>query len=154
MLRRETLPILPLLVVAFAVPAAFGGGGHMASGTGLTQPARAAFQFSGRFKLLLLTHRDGHTLAVPVNAPLALGQGLPVPKGDWVEVAVVFDGPVFLLGPTGDLTPLPLRTLRVPIENPDADHDRVLFLDLPPGLATFAGDALIAAVQDSVLAID
>ena len=152
MLRGKKVVVL--LLVVFAAPVAFGGGGHVGIGTGLTQPARAAFQFSGRFKLLLLTHRDGHTLAVPVNAPLALGQGLPVPKGDWVEVAVVFDGPVFLLGPTGDLTPLPLRTLRVPIENPDADHDRVLFLDLPVDLSALSGAALISAVSDGTLAID
>ena len=152
---------LAVLVLVLAVPAARAGGITFSGGVGTAsvRDTQKQFQFSGRFKSLLLTHRDGHTRYVPLAAPLSLGQGLPVPAGDWVEVLVIFDGPVSLVSPDGHSTPLPLRALAVTIDEPDAAQDRTLDVDLPSDLASLGLDrltpeALTAAIQDGVLAVN
>lgn len=66
---------------------------------------------------------------------------------------------MFLVSPDGQREALPLRRLRVPVQDPDVGRDRMLCLELPydmdgRGFEEFSLEALITAVQDSVLAVD
>ena len=145
--------ILLLAALALLGPAALAGSWHSGGGASGLVAHPAAFHLNARVRSLILTNRQGRRTTVPLPGSRELSQGLPVPAGDWAEITVVFDGPVFLVGSPGGPVPLAIQTLTAPLERPDATEDRMLFLDLalPDGLR---GPALLAAVADGVLAVE
>lgn len=135
-------------------PAARAGGlsAHV-GGVGLHAP-RAAAQLQGQVRSLVLTNRLGRRVAIPLPSPRLLSEGLPVPAGDWTDLEIHFDGPVHLDLPGGLHPRLALQALTVPLADPAADGERLLFLDLCLPEVPSDGASLLAAMRDGVLATE
>ena len=149
----RTLLLVPLGLVLLQPEARANGFQTSAGGLGLTAP-RAAAHLSGFVRSFVLTNRQGRRQTVPLAAPRSLADGLPIPAGDWADLTLTFAGPVHLVKPDGDVLLPGLDTLTVPLERPDADSARIVYIDLSLPDALRSAADLVAAVRDGALAVD
>ena len=126
-------------------------GGNPAGGFGKIRMTKASFAVRGQVKALRWTAINGRSVVISLDHPLALDESLPVPRGEWVELTLIFDGSI-QLEKAGRLVDVALDQVTIPLDWPlDTAGGQVdLTLDLPADLDLSDPDGLGGLVADNL----